>query len=266
VAYIRKWYNGYSWDGVNTVYNPYSILNFLQQRSFEGHWFRTGTPTFLLKMIREQQSFLFNNLKVSNELIDSYDLENLNLRTILFQTGYLTIKHIDRLNGIYTLDYPNREVEQAMSSYILAELLHADKTSTAIPVFNIKEAFLNNDVEKVIKIINSILKDVPSMLIKGKKEHFYHALVHLHFRYLGLLMDSEVNTSDGRMDTVVKTNTHIYILEFKLNLSADIALQQIKDKDYAAKYVVENKEIQLIGISFNSRKKAIGSWIMEKYQ
>ena len=169
------------------------------------------------------------------------------------------------MNGIYTLDYPNREVEQAMSNYILAELLHADYTATAIPVFNIKAAFLKNDVEKVVKIINAILKDVPSPLLRGKKEDFYHALVHLHFRYLGLLMDSEVNTSDGRMDAVVKTPSHIYIIEFKLNQSAEKALQQIKDKDYAAKYTTENKPIVLVGINFNSRKKAIGSWKMEDY-
>ena len=265
MAHIRLWYNGYSWDGINTVYNPYSILNFLDNRSFENFWFKTGTPTFLLKLMREQNDFLFNNLTASDTLIDSYDLENLNLRTILFQTGYLTIKHIDKMNGIYTLDYPNREVEQAMSNYILAELLHADYTATAIPVFNIKAAFLKNDVEKVVKIINAILKDVPSPLLRGKKEDFYHALVHLHFRYLGLLMDSEVNTSDGRMDAVVKTPSHIYIIEFKLNQSAEKALQQIKDKDYAAKYTTENKPIVLVGINFNSRKKAIGAWKMEDY-
>ena len=265
MAHIRLWYNGYSWDGINTVYNPYSILNFLQKRSFENFWFKTGTPTFLLKLMREQNDFLFNNLTASDTLIDSYDLENLDLRTILFQTGYLTIKHIDRMNGIYTLDYPNREVEQALTDYILAEILHTSHTSTAIPVFNIKAAFLKNDVEKVVKIINAILKDVPSPLLRGKKEDFYHALVHLHFRYLGLLMDSEVNTSDGRMDAVVKTPSHIYIIEFKLNQSAEKALQQIKDKDYAAKYTTENKPIVLVGINFNSRKKAIGAWKMEDY-
>ena len=122
---------------------------------------------------------------------------------------------------------------------------------------------MKNDVEKVVKIINAILKDVPSPLLRGKKEDFYHALVHLHFRYLGLLMDSEVNTSDGRMDAVVKTPSHIYIIEFKLNQSAEKALQQIKDKDYAAKYTTENKPIVLVGINFNSRKKAIGAWKME---
>jgi hypothetical protein len=265
IEHIKMWYNGYSWDGFQRVYNPYSVLNFFYQRMFENHWFRTGTPTFLINLIREQQEFIFNDLHVNSSLVESYDLENLNLRTILFQTGYLTIKTYDHFEGTLVLDYPNREVEQSMSNYILAELLHTNHTSSSIPVFNIKEAFLKNDVEKVIKIINSILKDVPNPLIKGKKEDFYHALVHLHFRYLGLLMDSEVNTSDGRMDAVVKTTTHVYVLEFKLNESAEKALQQIKDKDYPAKYVSENKQIQMIGINFNSRKKAIGSWKMEKY-
>jgi Predicted AAA-ATPase/PD-(D/E)XK nuclease superfamily len=265
VDWVKIWYNGYSWDGEQTVYNPYSILLFLSNRRFDGYWFSTGTPTFLLNLMREQEDFIFNALKVGNVLLDSYDIENLNVRTIMFQAGYLTVKHVDRFTGIYTLDYPNREVEQAMSHYIMAELLHSDFTSSAIPVHQIKEAFGKNDVEKVIKIINALLKDVPNPLLKGKKEDFYHALVHLHFRYLGLLMDSEVNTSDGRMDAVVRTPTHIYILEFKLNESAEKALQQIIDKDYPAKYATDGREIHMIGINFNSRKKAIGSWKMSPY-
>ena len=152
-----------------------------------------------------------------------------------------------------------------MSDYILGELLHTSYGTTAIPVHNIKDAFFQNDVEKVVKIINSLLKDVPYMLLKGKKEDFYHAIVHIHFRYLGLLMDSEVMTSDGRMDVVVKTPTHIYIIEFKLNQSAEKAIEQIKTNRYAEKYVLENKPIVLVGINFNSRKKGIGTWLVEQY-
>ena len=99
--------------------------------------------------------------------------------------------------------------------------------------------------------------------MRGKKEDFYHALVHLHFRYLGLLMDSEVNTSDGRMDAVVLTNSHVYILEFKLNQSAEKALEQIKERQYPAKYLHQNRQVVLVGINFSSRKKAVGDWKME---
>lgn len=262
---VQKWYNGYSWDGKNSVYNPYSILLFLGNASFKNHWFATGTPTFLIYLIRQQQEFLFNDILTSGSLIESYDIENLNLKAILLQTGYLTIKHIDHLEGLYTLSYPNREVEQSMSDYLLQELTGIDRTTSAIPIHQIKAAFNQNDLPQVIKIMNGVLKDVPNPLIRGKKENFYHAVVHIYFHYLGLMMDSEVFTSDGRMDAVVKTQNHIYILEFKLNQSAEKALEQIKEKRYAEKYASDEREILLIGINFNSRKKGIGSWKVEKY-
>jgi Predicted AAA-ATPase/PD-(D/E)XK nuclease superfamily len=260
---IKQWYNGYSWDGISTVYNPYSILLFLDGRSFESFWFKTSTPTFLINLIKENNDFIFNQLVVQESLLDSYDLENLNLRTILFQTGYLTIKEINRQDHTFTLDYPNREVEIAMNNYIISALLDKNLTTVSAPIFNIKSAFIANNIEKVITIINAILKDVPNPLLRGKKEDFYHALIHLHFRYLGMVMESEVFTSDGRMDAVVKTASHIYVIEFKLDQSAEIALQQIKDKKYADKYGDDGREVKLIGINFDSVKKAVGDWLME---
>jgi hypothetical protein len=122
---------------------------------------------------------------------------------------------------------------------------------------------LANNVEKAVNTMHSVLKDVPNHLLRGKKEDFYHAVVHLYYKYLGLLMQSEVNTSDGRMDAVVTTPTHVYIIEFKLNQSADKALQQIRDKDYASKYLTENKKIVLVGVNFSSRKRGVGGWKME---
>ena len=97
------------------------------------------------------------------------------------------------------------------------------------------------------------------------RSDFYHTVIHIYFRYLGLLMESELMTSDGRMDVVVKTSTHIYVVEFKLDESAEEALTQIKTKDYAAKFLLENKKIVLIGINFNSEKKGVGDWLMEDY-
>lgn len=134
---------------------------------------------------------------------------------------------------------------------------------TPKPIFDVQNAFRQNNIERVITIINSLLKDVPSLLINPKNEHFYHSLVHLHFRYLGLIMDSEVHTSDGRMDAVVKTNTHIYIIEFKIDQSAEIALAQIKDKSYYQKYAIENKTVVGIGINFDTEKRAVGNYLTE---
>ena len=263
LKHIKLWYNGYSWDGETSVYNPYSILLFLQKRAFENYWFATGTPTFLINLIKERQIFDFNQITAPGSLLDSYEPDDIDIRTLLFQTGYLTIKHIDIYNGVYTLDYPNREVEQSMHNYLIAVLLGKRMGDTPKPIFDVQNAFRQNNIERVITIINSLLKDVPSLLINPKNEHFYHSLVHLHFRYLGLIMDSEVHTSDGRMDAVVKTNTHIYIIEFKIDQSAEIALAQIKDKSYYQKYAIENKTVVGIGINFDTEKRAIGNYLTE---
>ncbi len=264
LANIKRWYDGYTWDSVNHLYNPFSVLNFLKKASFGDYWFKSGTPTFLLDKIREYDAFQFNNLKVSKRLFDSYDLENLELRSLLFQTGYLTIKHIDHKLGIYTLDYPNREVEEAMHDYLIGTLLQRAPSDSAYPVVQLMEAFGNRDIQRAVTIINAMLKDVPSLLLDQKGEHFYHALVHLLFRYLGLYMDSEVHTSDGRLDALVRTATDLYILEFKVDQSAQHALDQIIKKRYADKFRSEGKPITGIGINFGSGRKDVEGWIAQE--
>jgi Predicted AAA-ATPase/PD-(D/E)XK nuclease superfamily len=260
---IRLWYNGYSWDGVTRVYNPFSILNLLKKRAFDDYWFKTGTATFLMKKIREQKLYQLNDLRVSGAVFENYDLENMDTRSLLFQTGYLTIKSVDRTRNLYTLDLPNREVEEALTNHLVASLLNRNPADSINPVLELENAFLKNDLERVMQVINAMLKDLPSHIVHAKDEHFYHALVHLHFRYLGLFIESEPHTSDGRMDAVVQTPTHIYILEFKLDESAASALEQIRAKRYADKYRVAGKTTVGIGINFESGKKAVGGWLSE---
>jgi Predicted AAA-ATPase/PD-(D/E)XK nuclease superfamily len=263
LADIKEWYNGYSWNMLDFVYNPFSILQFFNNEVFQDYWFKTGTPTFLMKVLREKRFFNLNELKVNKILFDSYDLDNLDARALLFQTGYLTIKHIETRTGQYTLNYPNREVEEAMHDHLIGSLLHTLPADSTRPVLQLEEAFIQNNPAKVVQIINTMLKDLPSHVVNGKDEHFYHSLVHLHFRYLGLFINSEVHTSDGRMDAVVQTDNHIFILEFKLDETAAIALQQIHDKKYADKYALENKPIVCLGINFNSLKKSVDDWTQE---
>jgi hypothetical protein len=133
-----------------------------------------------------------------------------------------------------------------------------------LPVFDIENAFLKNDIAKVVLVIKTLLRDVPAILFRKQHENFYHALVHLHFRYLGWFLESEVHSSNGRMDAVVKTDTHIYILEFKINQTAAVALQQIHDKQYADKYALEKKQIIAVGINFNTKKKTVDDWAAEE--
>jgi Predicted AAA-ATPase/PD-(D/E)XK nuclease superfamily len=257
---IKKWYNGYSWDGQVRVYNPFSILSFFKKRSFEDYWFKTGTPTFLIKKMKEDRYFKLDEMTVNALLFESYSLDNLELRSLLFQTGYLTVKKIDRLRGLYTLGYPNREVEQALNSHLIGSLLHKSPDISATPVVQLETAFVQNEPEQVAVIINDMLKSVPSLLLANQDEHFYHALVHLHFRYLGFFIESEVHTSNGRMDAVVHTPERIFIIEFKINESAAAALQQITKKDYAARFKTSGKQLVGLGINFNTEKRCVDDW------
>jgi uncharacterized protein YqfB (UPF0267 family) len=262
---IREWYNGYTWDGKNSVYNPFSILNFFKKGKFQDYWFKSGTPRFLIDILKERRFFNLNNIKATAPMFESYEIEHLEARAILFQTGYLTIKSYDKRRNLYTLDYPNREVEESMHNHLIAALRGIYPADSRAPVMALEEAFLVNDIEKVVRTINSMLKDVPAQIIDKKDEHFYHALVHLHFKFLGIYMDSEVQTSDGRMDAVVKTATHIYILEFKIDQTGQIALDQIKNKDYPAKYATDPRQTVGIGINFNTEKKSVDDWKMKDF-
>ncbi|MEY4903086.1 MAG: hypothetical protein RLZZ292_901, partial [Bacteroidota bacterium] len=265
LAKIKFWYNGYSWDTKNYVYNPFSILIFLKQQVFSNYWFSSGTPTFLINLLRERQIYNISTFSLPQYSFDSYDLENLETVALLFQTGYLTIKNIDE-DRIFELGYPNYEVEEAMMGYLLAGFKHSEVAHSLTPVLQLRAAFNQNDLDKVRTVIHALFKDIPYELFKLQSELYYHALVHLMFRYLGIYVQSEVYTSDGRMDSVVTTATHIFILEFKINKSAQVALDQIKRKDYAAKFALENKEVIGIGINFSNVIKGVDDFAWEVLQ
>lgn len=259
---LRGWYNGYSWDGRTRVYNPFSILNFFRAGDFRNFWFETGTPTFLLKLLLEQNLYKLDNLTVHERTFSSYDIEYLQAIPILLQTGYLTLK-AKLEHGLYTLDYPNSEVRESLLDYIISDLRELHTPMSSPMVVDLHRAFAANDLEQVIKLVKSIFKTIPSHIFIAKAEHYYHSLIYLVFFYLGQYTESEVNTNDGRLDCVVQTPTHIYVIEFKLDQSAETALQQIKDKGYAEKYRADPRAKVLVGINFSSELKTVEGWKVE---
>lgn len=262
LAEIRTWYNGYSWDGQTTLYNPFSFMSFIDGREFRNFWFETGTPTFLLKLMKEHRLFKIDNLEVNELAFASYDIEKLQILPILFQTGYLTIKRKEDF-GLYRLGYPNREVEASMLMYLIGEFSHDEPALTTPMVVHLYRAFRANDMPQVIKLIKSIFKNIPYHIFIREAEAYYHSLIYLVFFYLGQYTQSEVSTNDGRLDCVVYSATHIYILEFKLDESAAIALQQIKARAYHEKYTADRRPKVLLGINFSSAKKTVDDWIVE---
>ena len=261
---LKDWYNGYSWDGKNFVYNPFSILSFFGAGSVRNFWFTTGTPTFLIKLLKKKQFINLTKIEVDESAFESYDIENLDTLPLLFQTGYVTIKREEEF-GVFTLDYPNKEVKESMLRHLIGAFRNDSPAFSTPIVIKLRRAFLDNDYQTIITIINSLFKSIPSHIFIKEKEAYYHSIVFLVFQYLGQFIEAEVNTSNGRIDAVVQTDTHVYIIEFKLDESAEKAIQQIQQKGYVEKYQALGKQIVGLGINFSSTTKSVESWKTKSY-
>jgi len=262
---IRKWYNGYSWDGENFVYNPFSILNLFDSSNFKNFWFSTGTPTFLIKLIKNRKSepMEFENLPVKSYTFDSYDIENLDIVALLFQTGYLTVKKItvEDLVETYHLSYPNQEVRDSFLSHLFVEYTRKDIDFGTRLLERLRNAVKAGDIDGFIQEIKSLLASIPYRIFMGKREAYYHSLIYLILKLSGASVRCEDPTNLGRIDAVVETGNKIYIMEFKMG-SEQEALAQIKEMKYYEKYLNSGKEIVLLGIGFDAGKRNIGNYLL----
>jgi Predicted AAA-ATPase/PD-(D/E)XK nuclease superfamily len=260
---MKQWYNGYSWDAETFVYNPFSVLNFFDKQAYRNYWFETGTPTFLIRLMRKRFEYKLEETEVSDLILESFTLEkfdDLDLNSLLLQTGYLTIKQITPYSK-FILNYPNEEVKRAFGQFLLSEYTN---TRVSVPYgADILEALDNNNVERVISVINALIQAVPDQNYVKDEEKFFHAIIHLIFTMIGSDVRSEVHTPIGRMDTIVITSDRIFLFEFKMNETADMAIQTIKDRHYAESLRHRNKPITAIGVSFSVKIKGVSDWKQE---
>ena len=263
---IKKMYNGYSWDGVNFVYNPVSLMNLFSQQDFRNYWFETGTPTFLTKFIKNENYTVYDieNNDIKSDVLEKYDLQNITLLPLLFQTGYLTIKKYDLRRRVYTLDYPNKEVAEAMSVHILAELTIGKLDKTGLLLFDIIRSFEEKEIEEFIEHINTLFESIPYPIV-DKNEKYFHSLFYIVMRLIGFTINAEILTIRGRVDAVVETDNDIFIIEFKVNQNAKTAIQQIREKKYAEKYKTDKRPVILLGINFSPENKRIDDFLVEGY-
>ena len=257
---IRLWYNGYKWWGQETLYNPFSILNLVKTRTFRNYWWESGTPTFLLNQLRREFQYDLTQIQVGSSLLESYTLENMDWRSLLFQTGYLTIRHYDPALRLYELDYPNLEVKDAMFQHLLAAYRQRSATETQVLYANLKLALDAADLPRLMELIDTLFSTIPYQIFEAKREGFFHAVLHLTFQGLGLLTQSEVSTAQGRVDTVVHSKSGIYVMEFKLDAPASAAMSQIRKKRYGSPYLDGSQPVTAVGISFSSETKTVAGW------
>ena len=266
---IKTWYNGYSWDGKSFVYNPYSILLLFENQKINNYWFQSATPTFLLKIIREHQINVikFENKPVHSKIFDSYDLENMNIEALLFQTGYLTIKDViepDLPFSRYILNYPNMEVKESFLNNILMNFSE-NSDNDEIMIFNLVENLKNNDLESFFQIIKDIFYKIPAVIFMADREAYYQTIIYVILTLIGIRINVEIHTNKGRIDAVAETNEKIYVMEFKMS-SSNQAIKQIETKKYYEKYLSSGKEILLVGISFDTEERNIRDYTVKIFK
>ncbi len=270
---VRKWYDGYSWGG-ERVYNPFDILLYLSKQEFRNYWFEAATPTFLIRMIEERGYFIpeFEELEVSERIIGSFDIEYIELETLLFQTGYLTIKDIIKSGPItsYRLSYPNLEVRSSLTDYILEYFVQkiSAKEKNRLEVYRVIN---RNDIEGLKDIFFSFFASIPHDWYRKNQlsgyEGYYASIFYCYFTALGLEVKAEDTTNHGRLDMAVIFEDRCYIFEFKvveLVQEEGSALAQIKKRGYADKYKSKFKDVYLIGVEFSSESRNIVGYEWEK--
>ena len=266
---IKNWYNGYRFEEqAKTVYNPVSLASFFSDGfKFKNYWFSTGTPSFLLELIKKK-NFDFEDAltrPVSGIAFAAYEIDRIEPLALLLQTGYLTIKSsfVDFGATFYHLDFPNFEVRSAFDTYLLNAYTSITKDELEGIAVGLARHVRSGNTEGVMKDFKTFLAAIPYD-IQLSNEKYYQTIFFLLFLMLGVYIEAESRTNDGRIDAVAMCGEWIYLFEFKINQNAECALDQIKGKEYFRKYQHSGKRIILIGANLNMETRQLDDWKQEE--
>ena len=265
LAALKRQYDGYhfAWPSPD-IFNPFSLLNALQDRKLRSYWFESGTPTFLIEKLRE-----FNispsMLCKTNAMASSFDAPTENMTSViplLYQGGYFTIKDYDEVTDLYVLDVPNKEIRIGLMESLLPNYVKIDSYKGMTTVGLMYRALYEDNLDGMLRQLQSYLLTIPYCDNTNYEGH-YQQLLYVIFTLLGRYVDVEVHTPTGRVDMVMNSGKAIYLFELKLDKSADAAMQQIELKDYASKFALSGLPVVRVGISFDAERRTIGEWKIE---
>lgn len=265
-AKLKENYDGYHFyhDTVG-VYNPFSLLNALDRMDFKDYWFETGTPTFLVETLKRNNYELENMTReeISADMLGSLDSIDSNPLPLLYQSGYLTIKGYDPEFDTYLLGFPNGEVERGFTRFLFRHYapIRIYESDSFIKNFTIEVR--NGQPEKFMPRLEAMFASQDYQVV-GDAEIYFHNVVSLVFKLLGFYVEVKRHTTDGRMDMLVQTKDYIYIFEFKMDKSADEALAQIEEKQYAKPFEQDPRKLYKIGVNFSSVTKRMDGWKIVK--
>lgn len=263
---IRDNYDGYHFrqNGVN-IYNPYSLLNCFDTGEVESYWFATGTPTFLVKLLQKDHFRLpdLTTSEVTADTLNSIDSMDRSPLPIIYQSGYLTIKGYDTRFKTYTLGFPNKEVEEGFTMFLLPFYTNIQKDEARDFIGNFVKDLRTGHPDNFMRRMATMLADT-SYKVVGDAELYFQNAFYLITKMLGFYTQVERTFSSGRMDMVIETEDYVYIIEFKYDQSADTALKQIDDKEYAKPYAMDRRTLIKIGVNFSMKKRCIDGWEVER--
>ena len=244
------------------MYNPFSILNTFKSRRYGSYWFETGTPTYLVELLKKSDYDLeeMSHVETDADVLDSIFTDD-NPIPVIYQSGYLTIKGYDKEFGIYELGFPNREVEEGFMKFLLPYYSSVSKTSSPFEIKKFVQDVKRGDIDGFMERLQSCLADCPYELAKDVELHYQNVLF-IVFRLAGLYTKVEYHTSRGRIDLVLQTDSYVYVMEFKLDGTAEQALQQIEEKQYALPFAKDSRKVYTIGVNFSSETRNIDKWIV----
>lgn len=261
IAKLKARYDGYHFEE-NTVgiYNPFSVLNTLSRLRYKNYWFETGTPTFLVDLLKMHNYRLPDMTKerVSDDVINSVDSLSTNPIPVIYQSGYLTIKGYDERFKKYLLGFPNREVEEGFLNFLLPLYTSAGNNSPFLVDEFVQDVESGNP-ERFMQRMKAFFADT-SYQVVGNAELYFQNAMYLVFKIMGFYTQVERPTSDGRIDAIIQTPNYIYVIECKLDRTADEAIKQIENNGYAEPFLMDKRKLYKIGVSFSSETRGVAEY------
>lgn len=262
---MKTLYDGYHFcEFSEGVFNPFSVLNVFDGYKFSNYWFQTGTPTFLVELLKESEydlRTLIDGIEASASSFTEYRVNTSNPIPLIYQSGYLTIKNYDQRFETYLLKFPNDEVRYGFMDFLVPYYTSVVEDERGFYIGKFVRELESGDVDAFLTRLQAFFADFPYDL-NAKTERHYQVVFYLVFKLMGQFTQAEVLSARGRADAVVKTPKYIYVFEFKLNGTAEQALQQIDDKDYLIPYQADGRELVKVGVEFSAEKRNISRWLL----
>lgn len=264
--HLKQRYDGYHFSkSCADIYNPFSLFNAFDAKEYKNYWFSTGTPTFLIDILKRADFDVrsLEGVEATDEQFDAPTEQITSPIPVLYQSGYLTIKGYDPAFQIYRLAYPNGEVRKGFIESLLPAYVQLPGQQNTFYVVSFIRDLLKGDIESCLERTRSFFASIPNDL-ENKTEKHYQTIFYLLFRLMGQYVDAEVNSAIGRADVVVKLQDAIYVFEFKYDGTPEEALAQIDSKQYAIPFQADGRKIFKIGVNFDSATRTIGGWTIKE--